>query len=147
MKVIRWLGAYGRGSSLRAALHWEFTQQERKELAAEPLLNKFDQESQIDCKVGLLVKRSAIKKIYRGDVFSKVDSSNGCLKKTRHHLESTYHGEAFVAPCYVAIVVKGWLEISESTRRLLVSQAREHSLKILDYNDNYREVDLRHYQS
>ena len=136
MKVVRWLGAFGRGESIHAALLWELTQTERCELAAEPCLPN---ESGIRSRVGLLVKRSAVVKRFNGDCWSIVEGAS--LKKTRNPRCSPWHREVWVRPEYTAIVCKDWHTLSSQVRRTVAWFARAHRLPVLSF-ENFKEVTL-----
>jgi len=130
MKVVRWLGAFKKESNLYSSLKWELEQKERFELAAEPLVNGISAIHH--SKIGLLVKRTAILKVFKGDCFSVKVGDTGKLKKTRNP-RSAYseHREAWVKPYYVGIVIQGWGYLRPHVKKTLLWFAETYSLKIL----------------
>lgn len=135
MKVVRWMGAFGRSDhSLYAALSFELASCNR-EVAAEPIKHR----SYIDhARVGLLVSRKAVKKVFSGDVWSQ--NENGKLVKTRKPIGN--HSEAFCSPDYVAIVVKGNNNFSLEILADIKKISKEYKLPIIyfDNNGNWKEV-------
>jgi hypothetical protein len=126
MKVVRWLGAYRKNGSLASSLQWELNSNSR-ECAAEPLV---DGKSAIyHAKIGLLVRRTAIIKVFHGDCWSLVDG--GKLRKNRNPRWSTRHREAWVRPDYIAIVVKDWGHLRGSARKTLEYFGDIYGLPIL----------------
>lgn len=147
MKVVRWLGSYGKANSLHASLQWELGQSVRQELAAEPIEGCTSGIPQ--SKIGLLAARTAVIKIFNGDCWSILvpfpsaedgDLAGASLKKTRNPRCSTLHREAWIRPEYRAIVVKGWNNIRPSTQKTLRWFAEMYHLPILDMNREWKEV-------
>lgn len=132
MKVIRWLGAFGVGKSLHAALEWELSQQER-EVAAEPIPAGY--QSMIPRpRVGLLVKTRAVKKVFRCDVWSVTNTDqkhNGKLRKTRTMSDTIGHSEAFVLPQYAAIVVRNYRGLPIHYQRTITFFSQRYGLPIV----------------
>jgi len=124
MKFVRWLGAFGRTSSLDDCAAWEQSQTERQ-VAAEPLYRgkSLIQHSKIGLEIAHPGATFARGWLY--DAFTVVHEPTGQIRATRQHTaggefrnmdkflashakkRSSCHGEAaFNAPLYCAVVVK-----------------------------------------
>lgn len=102
--VVRWLGAFGKGSDLAASLSWELTQ--NREVAAEHITSGNGKIRH--ARVGLLVDKRAVIRVFPGDVWS-VAGEDGKLRATRYasgYALTGRHSEAFCRPVYRAIVIK-----------------------------------------
>ena len=129
MKAIRWLGAFRKESgSLIDSFIFELTQTQREEVAAEAI----DKKSLIEqARVGLLVKRSAIVKVFSADCWSEY--SNKKLYKTRNpRLATGDHREIWCRPDYVAIVVKDWDHLKKRVKQPVRYIADRFELPILE---------------
>lgn len=102
--VIRWIGAFGKASSLADALDWELGINAR-EVAAEHIRGGNGRVAH--ARVGLLVDRRAVIKTFPGDVWSVVGKDDK-LHATRYACDilSCRQHEAFCRPVYRAIVLK-----------------------------------------
>ena len=129
MKAIRWLGAFRKGSaSLLDSLIWELTQNERSEVAAEAI----KQQSLIEqSRVGLLVKRSAIKKVFTGDCWSEYQGKT-LVKNRNPKIASGLHKEIWCTPEYVGIVVKEWDHLKKQVRQPVRYIADRFKLQIYE---------------
>jgi len=123
--IIRWLGAFGRLSDLSQSLDWEFGN--RRDVAAEIVTDK----SHLDwCHIGLVVKNSAARKKYRGDVWSVTTQRGVRLVPTRgEHDSGSPHQEAICRPKYAAVVVKG--SISAKTWQVVREAANRHGVPVV----------------
>lgn len=123
MKFVRWLGAFGSGSSLTEAAAWE-TKQTERQVAAEPLVRG---RSFIDhAKIGLSVQspEATFRRGWLWDAWT-VTREDGTIRATRNRYAEyknmdrflsalnksnknrDCHAEAaFAAPTYSAVVVK-----------------------------------------
>lgn len=102
--VVRWLGAFGKGSDLATSLSWELTQD--REVAAEHISSGNGKIRH--ARVGLLVDKRAVIRVFPGDVWS-VAGEDGKLRATRYasgYALRRRHHEAFCCPVYRAIVIK-----------------------------------------
>ena len=105
--LVRWLGAFGRGGSLRESFAWELEQHDRN-VAAEQFHHPKDPQGNIvHAIVGIQIDARAALRTWRGDVWSIVDEQTGYLKATRPANISTRHRETFCRSGYArAIVLK-----------------------------------------
>lgn len=129
--IVRWLGAFRHGNgSLRASLLAELRGEVGLELAAEPLIKvgRDRYRSYVPGLVGLVASRKALISVFSGDVWSeRID--NGQLVKTRR--PSQGHKEAWIAPQYVAIMVKSPERISTQAKKTVNWFASQFDLPIL----------------
>ena len=124
MKFVRWLGAFGRASSLDDSATWEQSQTDRQ-VAAEPL---YRGKSLIQhAKIGLEIAHpeATFARGWLYDAYTVVHEPTGQIRATRNHTAGgefrnmdkflsahakkrvSYQGEAaFNAPLYCAVVVK-----------------------------------------
>jgi len=121
---IRWLGAYGKAGNLADSMDYEFRGLTR-EICAEAVGKHF-QPAITHCKVGLVVKRSAVRRVAKGDVWSEV-GQDGRLYPTRRPRGKTR--EAFCLPVYVAIIYQR--QLSQENYQTVMTKAREYGLPVL----------------
>ena len=101
--VIRWLGAFRyHGASFHDSLRFEFSR--RDEVAAEIIRND-GYGSEIRASVGLLVHPGAVRVTFRADVWSEYDQYGRLYKTRKPGIQG--HTEAWCAPVYTGIVIKG----------------------------------------
>ena len=103
VNIVRWLGAFRKGGSLHNSLKWEL-KENRREVAAEVLVGG---QSHVQAYIGLRIARGAVRKVFRGDVWSEVTARGTSLKMTRSPSSFSDHTEAFCKPLFTAIVLKG----------------------------------------
>ncbi len=134
--IVRWLGAFGRGPSFEAALRHELARPATEEVCAEPV-GKHPGGALIGHpKVGLIVARRALVRLWHGDVWSIPDQNNpGRLRRTRrpttHYMGHMLHAEAWVHPVYVGIVVRGQVSAETwATVQAVASERRWNIIKI-----------------
>ena len=130
--AIRWLGAFGKGSSLVDSLRWELTQNfGGREVAAEWVDSQTShQRFRIRRTVGLLVAKGAIIRRYPGDVWS-VTSESGRLEVTRPST-SYGHTECFCRPKFSAIVLtRPWGQLRAEVRAAIRTVAGETGLPVV----------------
>lgn len=138
---VRWLGAFrAHGGNLNDSLVYEMNRQD--EVAAEIIDNSGSNIHH--ARVGLLVDEAAVIKKFNGDCWSEYDS-NGRLYKTcnpRRNNNATWR-EAWVAPKYTGIVVKG-KDLPKRITRTIVWASKEYGLPIyrLTKRGELREVEL-----
>ena len=120
--VVRWIGAFGKSSSLSNSLSWELTQNER-EVAAEYING--NQGSIRHAKVGLLLAKGSVIRSFPGDVWSV--AKNGKLEPTRQATGwCKNHTECFCRPEYSAIVLK---ERPERLTKTVVDAIKKASIE------------------
>lgn len=95
--IIRWLGAFGYGSSLKDSLDWEFSSPNR-ERAAEMLQKNQKSMLANKCGIGLLFNKTSVTKKFPGDVWSvpslqckKQMCDSRFLVATRKPCKHSYH--------------------------------------------------------
>ena len=131
--LIRWLGAFGKGSDLKSSLEWELTQTDNKTLSAERLQRKSNggYRSWIyHARIGLVVANKAVLRHFKSDVFTV--RKGQALRPTRNDLGKVtpgYHTEYLVKPEYKAILIKS--HISETARQAIKEISRRFNLPIL----------------
>lgn len=136
--AIRWLGAFGRGSSLADSLRWELTENFcGREVAAEWIdpTSRHAREKEFSIRriVGLLVAKGAILRRFDGDVWS-VASESGRLETTRQSVHT--HTECFCRPNFSAIVLtRPWGQIRAEIRRAIRTVSAETGLPVVYLHD------------
>lgn len=129
MRIVRWLGAFGKASSLSESLEFEFSRAPSEEVCAEMI----KRVSTISARVGLLVKHSALIKSFRGDCFSVL--IEGKLVKTRKPVRTCFsHNESWVHPIYCGIVVDG--AISCSAMNAVRDAASKFGVPVISFDNN-----------
>jgi hypothetical protein len=121
VKFVRWLGAFGVGSSLTEAVSWELNQVERQ-VAVEPLWRGQSFIGHVTIGLAVDHSRSRFARGWLYDAYT-VPHEDGSLRATRHRKAEFknmdrflaawnkqrpfHHGEvAFDSPVYRAVVVK-----------------------------------------
>lgn len=112
--IVRWLGAYGHGSSLESSLQWELTQCDR-EVAAERFATGRGyaaryRHGEFTACVGLRLAKGALIRRFPGDVYSRT-GEDGRLVPSRYASGVDLcgigrHEECFCRPVYDAIVCR-----------------------------------------
>lgn len=137
MRVVRWLQAFRKETTLHASLRYEL-QNSYFEVAAEPMRQACSGIS--GPRVGLLVRRSAITRVFSGDVWSKWEPG-GKLAPTRKACETTW-GECFCRPEFVGIVCKNWNGLTRKDRSTVRYFARKYSLPVFQSGHNWRAIEI-----
>lgn len=114
----RWLGAYGKVGTLAESLAFELSGNSSLACATSSVIDH--------CRVGLVVKNSAVVRRHSGDVFS-VTTASGKLKATRKPVDT--HDELWVRRVYAAVVIRG--RVSLNTLRTCESAAEKFNLNIV----------------
>lgn len=136
MKIVRWLGAFGSHGTLGESLSFELTRPPSDEVCAEPV--RGGRSLITHAKIGLLVKRQAVKKRFKADVWSVLDGA-GRLVKTRKPCSGTApgHQEAWCAPVYVALVVdEAGGKLSPSAYAEVFAASSKFKLPVLAINQH-----------
>ena len=127
---VRWMGAFGKKGSLYSSLNWELLNCS-KEVACEHLSK--GKSSIHQSKVGLIIPKSAILKMYSGDVWSEYKGDK--LVPTRHirnYTHKQYH-ECFAKPLGtikgLKIIVQG--KILNKTLRQVKNLAKKYNLEVV----------------
>ena len=103
--VVRWLGAFRKGSaSLEDALRWELSRS-AKAVAAERLKDKQSAMSS-HCKVGLIVKGSAVLRRFRSDVWSETNQAGNLVRTRPEYSTWSEHTECWVRQEFVGVIVR-----------------------------------------
>lgn len=127
---IRWMGAFGKASSLSEAIRWELEENRREVAATWCHAGGLNGLGVDHAQVGLLVAKGAVVRRYAGDVWSVPAGDR--LVKTRPASQDSDHGEAFCKPRYSALVIRKPLDaFKPATRRAIVAAARQYGLKVL----------------
>jgi len=141
MKAIRWLGAFRKSSkSLNESLVYELSRPATDEVAAEPL---DDEPSVVAAKVGLLIEKGAIKKVFNGDCWSEY-GDDGRLYKTRNPRRAwSNHREVWASPQYTGIVLKG-KDLPKRTTKTIIWVSEQYGLPIykLDKKGEMKQIVL-----
>jgi hypothetical protein len=123
--IIRWLGAFGKTTSLEDAGVWEYSQTERQ-VAAEPLFHGRSLIAHVKIGLEIDTEKSIFASGWMTDAYTVI-GADGVLRTNRNyrgkmnrfrkldrflavfnrHHQGNWHGEcAFAAPVYRAVVVK-----------------------------------------
>lgn len=138
--VIRWLGAFGRGHSLAAALRYELEDRDSTDECAAEILLKGSGPRIKHATVGLLVKSSAVNRKFRSDVWSS--AGIGCkLKPARGEGKAhSGHTEAFVSPHYSGIVIQR--KLKNKAMSTIWKAARKSGLPVFTINSKGELIKL-----
>jgi len=133
--VVRWLGAFRKNSgSLHESLSFELSRSSSDEVATEPLARNMKRNikiSYIDARVGLVVKTSAIIKVFKGDCWSEYNE-DGKLKKTKKP-NSKSHWETWAHPIYVGIIVKDFASMTAKHQKTIMWFCDVYHLPVLNF--------------
>lgn len=129
--IIRWLGAFRKVGSLDGSFKWELANMRKyrkgllyEEIAAEII--RGNSKSHIQAKVGLVVRGTSARRKFHCDAWSE-KKADGTLKATSPH--HTPHSEAFCAPDYVGVTIKG--QITKKSLKIVKYWAKLYDLPII----------------
>jgi hypothetical protein len=142
MKIIRWMGAFRNGGTLSDSLSWELDPtQADVEVAAEPLQKNERSEIRF-CRIGLLLKRSSVIKMFSGDCWSE-RNEEGTLVKTRNPRRAySRHQECWCRKEYAALVVRDRGNINKKSWKIIQWFSKKYNLPILEMDRNWKEVGM-----
>jgi len=130
MKSVRWLGAFGKGSSLLKSLHYEVARDSNGEVAAELLR---DGKSQIrHARVGLLVSQKAVIRRFDCDVWSRPVGTKSVRLKANRTKAFSEHAECFCRPEYTGVVVKNYAGMKKDIKKGILWFAKKNNLPVYE---------------
>ena len=133
---VRWIGAFGKGSTLSDSLNFEIYTCDR-DVACEICKGYTSRISH--AKIGLLLDNCAIIKKFNGDCWSK--NNNGMLYMTRNPKYASRHLEAWARPNYKGIVVKSVRKVSTEAFRQILAFVEETGIKVYEF-ETFKELNL-----
>ena len=139
-KYIRWLGAFRHKGeySLNQSMLFELSRACSDEVAVEII----EDRSYIFAKVGLLVGSEFIKIEFSGDCWSEYGNNGRLMRTANPRRSSSKHKEAFAAPKYQGIVVKG-KDMPKKITKTLRWVSAEYNLPIYRLTGNsLKEISL-----
>lgn len=128
---VRWLGAFGHSTSLSSSFEYELEICDR-EVAAE-MIDLGNWCANIEhARVGLIMDRSAVHKVFPGDVWSVSSNRSRRLQTTQYGVRHSHsHTECFCDPSYAGIVVRGaWEDLSQAARTQILQASARYDLPI-----------------
>lgn len=140
MKVVRWLGAYGKSTTLEASLTFELNRPATDEVCGEGIKHGLSKIGH--ARVGLLVARKSVIKCFKGDVWSKHDEAGKLVKTRKPANVKIGHTECWCRPNYTALVVDQWTgytdghEAHDSAMQSVKIVAAQHGLKVIMVSEN-----------
>ena len=127
--IVRWLGAYRKrsGSTLRDALEWELTGGSGKTpvCATTGTIRR--------ARVGLLVRRRAVVRKWRADVYS-IRRRGRLVATVSEGFRRPYYDEVWVRQDYSGIIIRG--KISWQALATCREMADKYGLKIIRVKDD-----------
>ena len=135
---IRWLGEFVNCASLHDALMHEISRPMGEWGASEPLFRGRKPRLGQCTRVGLVAKSTAVKAVFCGDAYSERDRESRKLFTHNRPSEKGTYGEAFVAPRWVAIALRG--RVSNKTWKTVQWFSKQYGLPIVrmeDYNGGF----------
>ena len=129
---VRWMGAFGKNSSLYGSLNYEMTNT-TIEVACEHLAK--GKSSIKHARIGIIIPKSAILKMYQGDVWSIREGDK--LKRTRRgsgYSDKKYH-ECFSSPLGSVkgckIIITNVCNLKKETKREAYRIASKYNMEIV----------------
>ena len=144
MKIIRWLGAYTNNWNPNESLDLFNKRQKElnrslvreREVSAEAL--EKGESSYFSLPVGLLAARGAVKRVWKGDVYSRtLPKSGGKLVARLSYVDCGDRGgarEAFISQQYSHIVIRpDLLTVGGRRVKIIFAIAKKYKLPVLNF--------------